>query len=266
MRPRGLAVGKGHEGQMAKKQGTIALRYPLKVSVAEARELQERLRTEVRCDLPLDPAKVRLVAGTDISYLREKRLALGAAVLMTYPGLELLEVGTSCVEVDFPYVPGLLSFRELPALLPALEELGEAPDLLFVDGQGIAHPRGCGLASHLGVITGLPTIGCAKSRLLGEAVEPGNEVGEWTPLVHEGRTVGAVLRTRSGVKPLYVSVGHLVDLPSAVSMVLSCLRGTRLPEPQRRAHQVTSELKRAVKAGRSVGSTSSKGEKGPRRL
>ncbi|MDI7252951.1 MAG: endonuclease V, partial [Actinomycetota bacterium] len=183
------------------------------------------MRGEVRCDVHLDPGKVRLVAGTDISYLREKRLALGAAVLMTYPDLELLEVGTSCVEVDFPYVPGLLSFRELPALLPALEKLGSRPDLVFVDGQGIAHPRGCGLASHLGVITGLPTIGCAKSRLLGDAREPGNEVGDWTPLVHGGRTVGAVLRTRAGVKPLYVSVGHLVDLSSAIAMVLSCLRG-----------------------------------------
>lgn len=232
-----------------KDERRFCSRHPLKVSVAEARAIQERLREKVRCDVPLDPAKVRLVAGADISYLRERRLALGAVVLMTYPGLELLEVGTSCVEVDFPYVPGLLSFRELPALLPALERLGSVPDLVFVDGQGVAHPRGCGLASHLGVITGLPTIGCAKSRLLGEAEEPGNEVGDWTPLVYEGRTVGAVLRTRAGVKPLYVSVGHMVDLSSAISMVLSCLRGTRLPEPQRAAHQVTAELKRRVKAG-----------------
>lgn len=227
----------------------ISLPHYLKVSVAEAREWQERLRAQVRCDVALDPGKVRLVAGTDISYLRERRLALGAAVLMSYPDLEVLEVGTSCVEVDFPYVPGLLSFRELPALIPALEGLGFRPDVVFVDGQGIAHPRGCGLASHLGVVTGLPTIGCAKSRLLGEAREPGSRVGDWTPLMYEGRTVGAVLRTRAGVKPLYVSVGHLVDLSSAISMVLSCLRGTRLPEPQRRAHQVTAELKRKVRAG-----------------
>lgn len=228
------------------------LSHPLRVSLAEAREWQERLRAQVRCDVPLDPGKVRLVAGTDISYLRERKLALGAAVLMSYPDLEVLEVGVSCAEVDFPYVPGLLSFRELPALLPALEGLGSRPDMVFVDGQGIAHPRGCGLASHLGVVTGLPTIGCAKSRLLGEAGEPGSRVGDWTPLVYEGRTVGAVLRTRDGVKPLYVSVGHLVDLASAISMVLSCLRGTRLPEPQRRAHQVTAELKRKVRAGRHV--------------
>ncbi|MBC7254400.1 MAG: deoxyribonuclease V [Actinobacteria bacterium] len=243
-RPGGRAAGPPGTGP-----GVFRLFHPLEVSVAEARELQERLREEVRCDLPLDPGKVRLVAGTDISYLRERRLALGAAVLMSYPDLEILEVGTSCVNVDFPYVPGLLSFRELPALLPALEELGSRPDVVFVDGQGIAHPRGCGLASHLGVVTGLPTIGCAKSRLLGEAEEPGPEVGDWTPLVYEGRTVGAVLRTRKGVKPLYVSVGHMVDLPSSIRAVLACLRGTRLPEPQRRAHQVTEELKRKVRAG-----------------
>lgn len=225
----------------------LSLRHPLQVSVAEAREWQERLRREVRSDLVLDMSRIRVVAGTDISYLRERKLALGAAVLMSYPELELLEVCTSCVEVSFPYVPGLLSFRELPALLPALEKLSTTPDLVFVDGQGVAHPRGCGLASHLGVLTGLPTIGCAKSRLLGEAEEPGPEVGDWTPLVHQGKTVGAALRTRPGVKPLYVSVGHLVDLSSAVRMVLSCLRGTRLPEPQRKAHLVTAELKRRVK-------------------
>lgn len=229
--------------------GGLRLSHSLQVSVAEARELQERLREEVRCDVPLDTGNVRLVAGTDISYLRERRLALGAAVLMSFPDLELLEVSTSCVEVGFPYVPGLLSFRELPALLPALKGLGADPDVILVDGQGIAHPRGCGLASHLGILAGIPTIGCAKSRLLGEAEEPGPEVGDWAPLVYEGRTVGAVLRTRAGVKPLYVSVGHMVDLPSSIRMVLACLRGKRLPEPQRRAHQVTEELKRKVRAG-----------------
>jgi len=161
----------------------------------------------------------------------------------------VVETAVSRVRVTFPYVPGLLSFRELPALLPALEKLRVEPDLILVDGQGVAHPRGFGLASHLGVLTGVPTIGCAKSRLLGEAEEPGQRVGDWKPLVFEGRTVGAVLRTRSGVKPLYVSVGHGVDLPSAVKLVLACLRGVRLPEPQRRAHLLTEELKRREKAG-----------------
>lgn len=226
----------------------LALSHPLDVDTAEARSWQQRLREKVISDRPLDLARVEKVAGTDISYLREKRLALGAVVLMSYPRLEVLETATSRVEVLFPYVPGLLSFRELPALLPALEKLEGVPDLILVDGQGIAHPRGFGLASHLGVLTGVPTIGCAKSRLLGEAGEPGREVGDWVPLLHEGRTVGAVLRTRAGVKPLYVSVGHMVDLASAVEAVLACLRGFRLPEPQRRAHLLTEELKRGEKA------------------
>lgn len=227
----------------------IELRHPLDVSVAEARALQEKLRREV-CQEPLpDPEAVETVAGTDISYLRESRLALGAVVLMSYPGLEVLEVRTSALQVAFPYVPGLLSFRELPALLPALESLSRAPDLIFADGQGLAHPRGFGLASHLGVLTGIPTVGCAKSRLVGEAAEPGPEVGDWEPLRYEGNTVGAVLRTRRGVKPLYVSVGHLVDLPTSLRFVLDCLRGVRLPEPQRKAHAVAEALKRETKAG-----------------
>ena len=227
----------------------ISRRHPLRVSVAEARDYQEKLRHEVREEPALRAAAVEVVAGTDISYLRERKLALGAVVLMDYPGLEVLEVVTSAVEVDFPYVPGLLSFRELPALLPALEALEGTPDLIFADGQGVAHPRGLGLASHLGLLTGVPTIGCAKSRLVGEADEPGPEVGDWTPLVYRERTVGAVLRTRRGVKPVFISVGHLIDLPSSLEMILACLRGVRLPEPQRRAHLEADKLKRGVKSG-----------------
>jgi deoxyribonuclease V len=228
----------------------IARRHPLDVSVAEAREWQERLRGEVDGGCAFDPRAVKLVAGTDISYLRELRLALGAAVLLKYPGLEVIEERVTAVEVDFPYVPGLLSFRELPALLPALEALSREPDLIFVDGQGVAHPRGFGLASHLGVLTGAPTIGCAKSRLVGENDEPGTEVGDWQPLMYKGERVGVVLRTRAGVKPLYVSVGHMVDISTAVEMVLSCLKGVRLPEPQRRAHLAAEAAKRAARAGR----------------
>jgi len=227
----------------------IAHTHPLDVSVAEARAIQEKLRGKVREGPALDPAGVGLIAGTDISYLREHRLALGAVVLMEYPDLEVIQVCTSAVEVGFPYVPGMLSFRELPALLPALETLERTPDVIFVDGQGLAHPRAIGLASHLGVLTGLPTVGCAKSRLVGEAEEPGPEVGDWTPLLYEGRTVGAVLRTRRGVKPLYISVGNLIDLDTCLRLVLDCLRGVRLPEPQRRAHLAADELKRMARAG-----------------
>lgn len=237
-----------NDGQDGGFEMRLALTHPLDVSIAEARSWQERLREELISDRPLDLGRVTKVAGTDISYLREKRLALGAVVLMSFPRLEILETATSRVDVAFPYVPGLLSFRELPALLPALEQLRGSPDLILVDGQGVAHPRGFGLASHLGVLTGIPTVGCAKSRLLGEAAEPGDEVGAWEPLMYEGRTVGAVLRTRAGVRPLYVSVGHMVDLASALKAVLACLRGFRLPEPQRMAHLLTEELKRREKA------------------
>jgi deoxyribonuclease V len=207
------------------------------------------LRGEVSENCVLHKSRITRVAGTDISYLRERRLALGAAVLLEFPSMRVLEERTSVVEVEFPYVPGLLSFRELPALIPALEALEGEPDLIFVDGQGVAHPRGFGLASHLGVLTGIPTIGCAKSRLVGEHEDPGPEVGDWSPLVYEGKQVGAVLRTRRGVKPLYISVGHLVNLTMALEMVLSCLGGVRLPEPQRRAHAAAEACKRAVKAG-----------------
>ncbi len=234
----------------------IPLLHPLDVSVAEARALQERLRCRVREEAALDPAAVGTVAGTDISYLRECKLALGAVVLMSYPALEVLEVRTSALRVDFPYVPGLLSFRELPALLPALRALTRPPDLILVDGQGVAHPRFFGLASHLGVLTGTPAIGCAKSRLVGEAEQPGPEVGDWEPLLYGGRTVGAVLRTRRAVKPLFVSVGHLVDLSTSLRLVLGCTRGYRLPEPQRRAHAAADALKREAREGRMPGALS----------
>ena len=226
--------------------------HPLHVSVGEAREWQEKLSGRVRESSGLDAGKIKIIAGTDISYLRESRLALGAVVLMEFPGLQVLEERRSVVEVDFPYVPGLLSFRELPALIPSLESLKGEPDLIFVDGQGIAHPRGFGLASHLGVLTGRPTIGCAKSRLVGEYREPGSRVGDWEPLIYEERQVGAVLRTRSKVKPLFISVGHRIDLDTAIEMVLACSTGFRLPEPQRRAHRLADEVKRAVRAGETV--------------
>lgn len=228
----------------------VPRRHPLDVSVKEARQWQERLQGEVSEAPSLALGEIKRIAGTDISYLRDLRLALGAAVLMSFEELDLIEQRTSEVRVEFPYVPGLLSFRELPALLPVLDALEAKPDIVMVDGQGVAHPRGIGLASHLGLLTGLPTIGCAKSRLVGEYREPGCEVGDWEPLLYEGRKVGAVLRTRKGVKPLFISVGHKVDLELAIDVVLACCRGVRLPEPQRRAHRAADEVKKDIRAGR----------------
>jgi deoxyribonuclease V len=228
----------------------LAREHDLDLTTKEAMLLQEELRGEIVDNLSFDPRAVKIVAGTDISYLRELRLAMGVAVVMTFPDLEIVEESRTAVRVSFPYVPGLLSFRELPALLPALKALENEPDLIFVDGQGIAHPRGMGIASHLGLLAGKPSIGCAKSRLIGEAEEPDLEAGSRKPLIHEGKRIGVVLRTRYSVKPLYVSVGHMIDLETATAMVLACCRGYRLPEPQRRAHAATGEMKLMARSGR----------------
>ncbi len=223
----------------------IALNHPFDLSTSEAREVQRLLRAQVEQTPPLRPADVRLALGTDVSYLRMESVALAAALCYSVPDLAVTESRTSETALSFPYVPGLLSFRELPALIPALRALECAPDVILVDGQGVAHPYGIGLASHLGLMVDLPTIGCAKSVLVGEYDEPGAERGDWTPLVYQGQRVGAALRTRPGVKPLFVSVGHRIDLESAIEITLALCRGYRLPEPQRLAHLACERLKRA---------------------
>jgi len=153
------------------------------------------------------------------------------------PVLEVVEVKVVTDRIMFPYVPGLLSFREAPLILAACEGLVVKPDIIMVDGQGIAHPRRMGLASHLGLFLDVPTIGCAKSRLCGQHGEPEDEAGSYAELIDEGEVIGAVLRTRAGVKPVYVSIGHKIDLAEAIRWVLACCRGYRLPEPTRMAHQ-----------------------------
>jgi len=200
---------------------------------AEAQALQAHLAPQVR--RRDETQHVEWVAGVDVHY-PEKGLARAAAVLFHYPDLTQESVQVIEEDVTFPYVPGLLSFREAPAALKALAALPRRPGLVMVDGQGIAHPRRLGLASHLGLLLDMPTIGCAKSRLIGEADEPGAQAGAWSPLVDKGETIGAVLRTRTDVKPLYISIGHRVDLDAAIRWVLGCCKGYRLPEPARWAH------------------------------
>jgi deoxyribonuclease V len=190
------------------------------------------------------PRDVRLVAAADVAYVERApawaaSTARAAVVVMSYPGLDVVEHHVVQAPVSFPYVPGLLSFREIPALAAALARVESSPDLLLVDGQGYAHPRRLGLACHLGLMAGLPTIGCAKSRLCGEADEPGPERGAWSALVDGGETIGRVLRTRNGVKPLYVSVGHLIGLEAAAEWVLRLATGYRLPEPARLADRLS---------------------------
>lgn len=213
---------------------TPALAHPWNVSPAEARAIQQRLRQYVRLQ-PL-PTPVRIVGGVDVSIHEET--AQAAVVLLTFPDLEPLEAVTAEVRVEFPYVPGLLAFREGPAVLAAVQKLNHVPDVLIFDAQGLAHPRRMGLATHIGVLLDLPSVGCAKSRLCGEHEEPPPERGEWVPLISEGEVIGAVVRTQTGIQPLYVSVGHLTDLETAIHLVLSCSTRYRLPEPTRWAHRV----------------------------
>jgi len=185
------------------------------------------------------PARLRLVAGLDAHYQPRAGLAWGAAALLAWPDLELVESALACRPLDFPYVPGLLSFREAPAHIAALACLSRRPDLVFVDGQGIAHPRRLGLASHVGVLAGLPTIGVAKSRLIGTFDPPGPEKGASAPLIDKGETIGTVLRTRTGVRPLFVSVGHRIALDAAVHLVLEAAPRYHLPEPTRLADKLS---------------------------
>jgi deoxyribonuclease V len=186
-------------------------------------------------------ANPRFVAGVDISVNREQGVARGAVVVLNYPELRLVETKVVSGKVDFPYVPGLLSFREAPLTLAACERLTLTPDLILVDGQGIAHPRRLGLASHLGLFLDTPTIGCAKSLLCGRHSPPGEEPGSYCEVVDGGETIGVALRTKPGIKPVYVSIGHKVDLETAIYWVLECCRGYRLPEPCRLAHLAAGE-------------------------
>jgi len=208
--------------------------HPWDVSPGEARAIQKALRQQVVIE-PLTQTP-RCVAGVDVSI--RGGWARAAVVLMDYPGLRPLEAALATLPVHFPYVPGLLAFREGPAVLEALATLEGRPDLLLFDAQGLAHPRRIGLATHMGVLLGIPTVGCAKSRLVGTHEAPPVERGAWRPLLDGEEVIGAVVRTRGGVKPLFVSVGHRVDLPSAVALVLGCCSRYRLPEPTRWAHRV----------------------------
>jgi deoxyribonuclease V len=176
------------------------------------------------------------IAGVDISAGKRGEMAKGAVVVLSYPELRVVETKVVNGELDFPYIPGLLSFRESPLILAACERLTATPDLILVDGQGVAHPRRMGLASHLGLFLNTPTIGCAKSLLCGRHEMPGDKPGSYAEVVDRGETIGVVLRTKSVTKPIYVSIGHKIDLQTAIYWVLECCRGYRLPEPTRLAH------------------------------
>ena len=202
----------------------------------EAVALQKQLRDKVTT-APLR-APVKRIAGVDASMKAGR--ATSAVVILSYPDLELHEVRVDERDIGFPYVPGLLSFRECPGILRAFESIRRKPDLVLVDGHGVAHPRRLGIAAHLGLLLNLPTAGCAKSRLCGAHEEPGLECGCRVPLMDDPETIGAVVRTRTNVKPIYISVGNRITLDEAVEHVLACGGGYRLPEPTRLAHHAAA--------------------------
>lgn len=216
--------------------------------LARAREIQLFLARKVTI-VPLNKTP-RLLAAVDASFIDDTVIAV--ASLYEFPEISHLQDTSFKGKIPFPYIPGFLSFREGPAIIKAVKKLDRWPDLLLVDGHGIAHPRGIGIASHIGVILNLPTIGCAKSRLIGEFREPGGEKGQWSYFYQAGESrkpIGAVLRTRRDVKPLFVSPGHLIDIESSVEIVMKTTAGYRIPEPLRRA-DILSRMMKREEAGR----------------
>ena len=234
--------------------------HPWEVTPDEARRIQRDLRGQIRLEDAVAPADIRVVAGVDNSYVQrgEATTAYAVVVVFSFPALELVETSFASADIGFPYVPGLLSFREAPAILAAFRQVRTAPDVILFDGQGYAHPRRLGLASHLGLVLDRPSIGCAKSILVGRYEEPERTFGAATPLVHDGETVGTAVRTRPRHKPLFVSPGHKVSLDTAVRIVLACCRENNfLPEPTRLAHDLitahTRPLRQAAAAGPASG-------------
>jgi deoxyribonuclease V len=216
------------------------------VSPEEAVEIQNRLRSQL--DLHSEPERIEAVAGIDVSYDKGSDWLFAAIVVLRLPDLQVIDSASATAKVPFPYIPGLLSFRECPAVLQAWEKLTVKPDCLVCDGQGIAHPRRLGIASHLGLWLNMPSIGCAKSLLVGAYREPGPKRGSLEPLFHRKEQVGVILRTKDGVQPVFVSQGHKISLKKATEVVLACCTKYRLPESTRQAHLLVNEIRR--KAGR----------------
>lgn len=201
------------------------------------------MRLRDRVEIRGGPRKVRFVAGADISYDRGSDHFHAAVVVLDFPGLQPVEVARAEGRSPMPYIPGVLSFREGPLLLRAFRKLSIRPDLVLFDGHGLAHPRRFGIACHLGLLLDLPSIGCGKSRLVGEYDEPGPAVGDFAVLRHDGRRIGSVVRTRERVKPLFVSPGHRIGFPQSMRWVLRCCAGYRQPEPTRWAHRECNAMR-----------------------
>lgn len=214
-------------------------------SLKKAREIQEILKNKVRIT-PLKKSP-EYITGVDAAFLQDK--VIGVASLFKYPDLILKEEAYAVTEVLFPYIPGLLSFREGPVIIKAINKLKVKPDVILFDGQGIAHPKGLGIASHIGVLLDIPTVGCAKSILIGKYTEPGHKKGSWSYLRYKGKNIGAVLRTKDNVKPVFISPGNKIDLRTSIKVVLACTSKYRIPEPLRRADFISKKTKRKLSTG-----------------
>ncbi len=217
------------------------------VSTAEAKAIQFELQDKIKLQQLISP--VRLVAGADVSYSKKFGICFAAVTVFLFPEMEVLEQNEANEMVTFPYVPGYLTFREAPTLLKAFEKLEIVPDLALFDGQGIAHPRGMGLASHLGLILDLPSIGCAKSLLIGTFENPLDIRGGWSELIHQKKRIGAVVRTRDRVKPLFVSPGFKITMDEAIEWVLRTCTHYRIPEPIRKSHLAVNQLRTNYERG-----------------
>jgi deoxyribonuclease V len=214
------------------------------ISINEAKELQKRLARRIKvCNLPM---YIHKIAGFDVSYLNNRDMLIAGMVILEYPSLKILERFVITDRITFPYIPGYLSFREAPPLIKLIDEYSKEIDIFIFDGHGIAHPRGFGIASHIGVLINKPSIGCAKKKLVGEYEMPAPEKGSHSDLVYKGQIVGKVLRTRKEKKPVFISIGNRVNLNQATELILKCSEKYRIPEPTRRAHHLVSVHKDTI--------------------
>ena len=217
--------------------------HPWEVTPKVAKEIQNKLRRKF-VKKKIDLRAVRNIAGVDAAYSKLENRLYAAATLFSYPNLTKKEACTAAMPINFPYIPGLLTFREGPAILEALGQLNEEPDVIMFDGQGYAHPRHLGIATHIGILINKPTIGVAKSPLTGEFKTPRTKRGNQSKLIESNKQIGIVLRTKDNVAPLFISVGYQLNLPQSVELVLSCCIGYRLPEPIRQAHLLANRMRK----------------------
>ncbi|HYH16893.1 MAG TPA: deoxyribonuclease V [Flavisolibacter sp.] len=213
------------------------------ITVSEAAALQKQLRSQIELQAPAN-FSIHTIAGADISFNKYETTVYAGIIVLSFPDLQPIAHSLIKTEVTFPYVSGYLAFREAPALIEAWQQLAQKPDVLVVDGHGIAHPRRMGIASHFGVLTGQPTIGCAKKILFGKYEQPPDEKGAYTNILDKGEVLGAVLRTREKVKPVFVSPGHKLSLQDSINIILKCMGKYRIPEPTRRAHELVNTFRR----------------------